>query len=124
MFLNTDKNMSNWFYMNRFLVVPSLMMSPLMMIALPAKTEPLSWKASPTTTGGTLFNSKEEAVSDFQSKGGQDVVVIGHHGIGADIDGKNLSQQLHTIDDPLSTMFIAFPGKRIESTEKSTPDAA
>ncbi|MCG7982995.1 MAG: DUF6531 domain-containing protein, partial [Candidatus Thiodiazotropha lotti] len=63
--------MSNRFYMNRFLVVPSLMMSSLMMIALPAKTEPLSWKASPTTTGGTLFNSKEEAVSDFQSKGGQ-----------------------------------------------------
>jgi hypothetical protein len=52
------------------------------------------------------------------------VVVIGHYSVGAEINGEHLGQQLHTINDPLASMFIAFAGEAIGTTEKSPLYAA
>ncbi|MEW8348928.1 MAG: hypothetical protein AB2687_11530 [Candidatus Thiodiazotropha taylori] len=52
------------------------------------------------------------------------VVVIGHHVVATELYGENNRKLFHAINDPHLSMFIAFARKRIESSEKSTPDAA
>jgi hypothetical protein len=52
------------------------------------------------------------------------MIVIGHHRIGADIDGKDPAYREHALPDPLSAVLVALPGKSILTTEKGAAHAA
>jgi hypothetical protein len=52
------------------------------------------------------------------------MVVIGHHGIGADIDGKDPAYGEHALPDPLPSVFVALTGMGILTAEKGATHAA
>jgi hypothetical protein len=52
------------------------------------------------------------------------MIVIGHHGIGTEIDGKDSGKCDQCIFNPLASMLIALPCVLIGTTEKSTPHTA
>jgi len=50
--------------------------------------------------------------------------VVAHDRVGADIDGEYRRQQSNPVDDPLSSVFVAFTGIVILTAQKSTAHAA
>jgi len=53
-----------------------------------------------------------------------DMVVVAHYSVGADVNGKDLSERQNAIFDPLPPMFIGVAGIFIFSAEKCPADAA
>ncbi|MNQ82023.1 hypothetical protein D3C85_1557470 [compost metagenome] len=52
------------------------------------------------------------------------VIVIAHHGIGADADGKDLRQLTQLVGNPLASVLVALAGVIILAAEKGAPDTA
>ncbi|MOA61346.1 hypothetical protein D3C78_1864620 [compost metagenome] len=52
------------------------------------------------------------------------MIVIAHHGIGADADGKDLRQLAQLVGNPLAPVLVALAGVIILATKKGPPDTA
>jgi len=52
------------------------------------------------------------------------MVVIGHHGIGGDVNGKDTGQEPEPFYQPGFAVVEGFAGKPILSTEERSPDTA
>ena len=50
--------------------------------------------------------------------------MVGHLGSELDLDGKELSQKLFAVDDPVTSVCVVFSGLTIVTTETVTADAA
>jgi hypothetical protein len=51
------------------------------------------------------------------------VKVVGHHGVGENLDGKKLDQGLDTVPNPFPAMLVVALGVRVVSAEECAPDA-
>jgi hypothetical protein len=49
------------------------------------------------------------------------VVVIAHHGVGANINGKDIAQKTQAIHDPLPSMLETLPGMFVLTTQECPP---
>lgn len=65
-----------------------------------------------------------EAVVLLGMKLENEVIVIAHYGIGADIDSEQRREQSNSIDDPLPAMFVVSSRIVIDAAEKGAANAA
>ena len=52
------------------------------------------------------------------------MVVIGHHGIGTDVDGKGIGQLMQAFCNPALAVLIVLAGEGVFATEEGAADAA
>ena len=55
---------------------------------------------------------------------GYQMVVIGHHRIGADIDGEDIGQLAQALGDPAFSVFVVLAGERVIATQEGSADTA
>ena len=60
----------------------------------------------------------------FQVYMQNDMIVVAHHRIGGDIDGKDASQHQQAVFDPLPAMFETADAVAVLAAQKSTAHAA
>ena len=53
-----------------------------------------------------------------------DVIVVAHHGVGIDIDGKSISQLFDAIDDPATAMTEVEAGIGIDAAQVGASNAS
>jgi len=53
-----------------------------------------------------------------------DVVVVAHHRIGADVDAEDVAQGFHLANQPLATVFVVLAGEGVDAAEEGAAHAA
>jgi hypothetical protein len=62
--------------------------------------------------------------SPFEIQAQHKVVVVAHHRIGAEVDGKHLGEQLESLENERFAMIEVASGAFVVTTKKRTPNAS